>query len=97
MEGVHRSPVVVPNAESPSEPPDREHGCDRRADLERENERCLSGLDWEPPEGEKGNRWNLSGHEELPEVGSGSLISLPGSTVNGGVNHHDGQGRHRHG
>ena len=83
-------------AGSPLEPPDREHRGERRAELEDQNRQRLSGRSGEPFDGEKRHNRDLSHHEELPEVGSGSLVGLTGSAERRSVANHGGEGGHRH-
>jgi hypothetical protein len=80
----------------PLEPPDREHRGERRADLEAQNRQRLSGRSGEPLDGEERHDRDLSHHEELPEVGSGSLIGLTGNAERRSVANHRGEGGDRH-
>src|SRR5216683_2911891 len=80
----------------PLKPPDGEHCGDRRAELESKNQQRLSGLSWEPLDGEKPDHWNLSCHEELPDVGSGSLVLLTGSGEHRCVTNYGGERGERH-
>src|SRR5262249_54938556 len=81
---------------SPLEPPDREHRRERRAELEGENDQPLSGLRWEPFDGEKRDKRHLSHHEELPDVCGGSLVGLTGSAEHRSVTNYDCKGGDRH-
>ena len=80
----------------PLEPPDREHRGERRAELEDQNRQRLSGRGGEPLDGEERHDRDLSRHEELPDVGSGSLVGLTGRAERRGVANHGGEGGDRH-
>lgn len=84
-------------AQSEIEETDGRYGCERGSGLERKHKERLPGSAGQPFDGEERQQRQLSGHQELPDVRSCSLVGFAGDAKERNVSDDDSKRRERHG